>query len=386
MVITNFQIFLTNFHHSHLLSQARVDERSVGSETYGFDAIRGVQAGHEFYVVMCPLKIIPKLFIFNDYDIPPELRAQRILRESRIPAIKNYILNNPNDYIFSSLTASVDGTMKFTPAPSLGQDGKLGRLYVAMDSRLLINDGQHRRKAIEEALKERPDLGHEMISVVFFQDTGLKRSQQMFSDLNKNAVKPTKSLNILYDHRDEFSKFIVSLVNLIEIFEGRVELEKTSISNRSTKVFTLSGISDASLRFLGKPRVGVKISDEEKSLVKEFWEEVSKNMPEWQLLLENKITPFELRKGFINTHTNLLNALGITGNVILEQHPDNWKEKIRGLKNIDWSRSNPDWEGRFLLNGQMTKLARGIQLAANIILQKCDVKIPENRLQYESRL
>lgn len=368
------------------MSQARVDELSVGHETYGFDAIRGVQAGHEFYVVMCPLKIIPKLFIFNDYDIPPELRAQRILRESRIPAIKNYILNNPDDYIFSSLTASVDGTMKFTAAPSLGQDGKLGRLYVAMDSRLLINDGQHRRKAIEEALKERPDLGHEMISVVFFQDTGLKRSQQMFSDLNKNAVKPTKSLNILYDHRDEFSKFIVSLVNIIEIFEGRVELEKTSISNRSTKVFTLSGIADASLRFLGKPRAGAKISDEEKPMVKEFWEEVSKNMPEWQLLLENKITPFELRKGFINTHTNLLNALGITGNVILEQHLDNWKEKIRGLKNVDWSRSNPDWEGRFLLNGQMTKLARGIQLAANIILQKCDVKIPENRLQYESRL
>jgi len=375
-----------NFQHSYLLSQARVDERSVGSETYGFDAIRGVQAGHEFYVVMCPLKIIPKLFIFNDYDIPPELRAQRILRESRIPAIKNYILNNPNDYTFSSLTASVDGTMKFTPAPSLGEDGKLGRLYIGMDSRLLINDGQHRRKAIEEALKERPELGHEMISVVFFQDTGLKRSQQMFSDLNKNAVKPTKSLNILYDHRDEFSKFIVSLVNLIEIFEGRVELEQTSISNRSTKVFTLSGVSDASLRFLGKSRVGAKISDEEKSLVKEFWEQVSKNMPEWQLLLDNKITPFELRKGFVNTNTNLLNALGITGNVIREQHPDNWKEKIRGFKNIDWSRSNPEWEGRLMINGQMTKLAKGIELAANTILKKCGITLSEDRLQYESRL
>src|SRR6185437_6301589 len=217
------------------MSQSRMDELSVGNETYGFDAIRGVQASNEFYVAMCPLKIIPKLFIFNDHDIPPELRAQRTLRESRIPAIKNYILNNPDSYIFSSLTASVDGNMKFTPSPSLGKEGKLGRLYINMDSRLLINDGQHRRKAIEEALKENPDLGHEMISVVFFQDKGLKRSQQMFSDLNKNVVKPTKSLNILYDHRDEFSKFIVSLVNSVPIFEGRVDLEKTSISNRSTK-------------------------------------------------------------------------------------------------------------------------------------------------------
>ena len=217
------------------MSQARTDEQSVGSDVYGFDAIRGIQAGHEFYVTMCPLKIIPKIFIFNDHDIPPELRAQRILQTARIPAIKDYILNNPADYTFSSLTASVDGKMKFTPSAPLGEDGKLGRLYINMDSRFLINDGQHRRKAIEEALKEQPELGHEMISVVFFRDDGLKRSQQMFSDLNKNAVKPTKSLNILYDHRDDFSKFIVNLTNDIDVFKGRVELEKTTISKSFKK-------------------------------------------------------------------------------------------------------------------------------------------------------
>ena len=123
-----------------------LNEESVGSETYGFDAIRGIQAGREFYVAICPLKIIPKLFIFNDYELPPELRAQRTLRESRIPAIKDYILSNPDDYTFSSLTASVDGAMKFIPVPSLGPDAKVGRIYINMDSKLLINDGQHRKK------------------------------------------------------------------------------------------------------------------------------------------------------------------------------------------------------------------------------------------------
>ena len=367
------------------MSQTRVDEVSVGAETYGFDAIRGIQAGREFYVAMCPLKIIPKLFIFNEYDIPPELRAQRTLRDARIPAIKNYILNNPDNYIFSSLTASVDGTMKFSPSPSLGQEGKLGRLYIGMESRLLINDGQHRRKAIEEALKENPDLGHEMISVVFFQDDGLKRSQQMFSDLNKNVVKPTKSLSILYDHRDEFSKFIVNLANSIEIFEGRVELERTSISNRSKKVFTLNAISDATMRFLGIAK-GKKITKQEKENIKEFWGEVAKNIPEWQLLLQNKVTPPELRKEFVHTHTNLLNTLGIVGRSLTENYPDNWKEKLRGLKNIDWSRKNPEWEGRILMGGQMLKNQLAIDLAANLILQKCGVTLSENRLKYETKI
>ena len=351
-------------------------------ETYGFDAIRGIQAGREFYVAMCPLKIIPKLFIFTEFDLPPELRAQRTLRASRIPALKNYILNNPKDYIFSSLTASVDGTMKFEPAPSLGEGGKLGRLYVSMESRLLINDGQHRRQAIEEALKENPDLAHEMISVVFFEDKGLVRSQQMFSDLNKNAVKPTKSLSILYDHRDEFAKFVVAISSELEIFSGRVELEKTAISNRSIKFFTLNGIADATRKFLGIK--GTKISVDEQNMAKEFWNEIAKNIPEWQLLIQKRVTTSELRKEYVHSHTNLLNALGIVGNVLQNEYPSDWKQKLASLQNIDWSRSNPEWEGKLLLRGRMLKTKLGIELAANTILKKCGIPLSDERLNYEN--
>ena len=351
-------------------------------ETYGFDAIRGIQAGREFYVAMCPLKIIPKLFVFTEFDLPPELRAQRTLRKSRIPALRNYILNNPKDYIFSSLTASVDGTMKFEPAPSLGEGGKLGRLYVSMESRLLINDGQHRRQAIEEALKENPDLAHEMISVVFFEDKGLIRSQQMFSDLNKNAVKPTKSLNLLYDHRDEFAKFIVAISYELEIFSGRVELEKTAISNRSTKFFTLNGIADATRKFLGIN--GTKISTEEQNSAKEFWDVIAKNIPEWQLLIQGRAAASELRKEYVHSHTNLLNALGIVGNVLRNEYPSGWKQKLTSLRDVDWSRSNPDWEGKLLLKGRMLKNKLGIELAANTILKKCGVPLSDERLDYEN--
>jgi DNA sulfur modification protein DndB len=365
---------------------AQKSERDeVGSETYGFDAIRGVQASHEFYVAMCPLKIIPKLFIFNDYDIPPELRAQRTLRESRIPAIKNYILNNPKDYIFSSLTSSVDGTMKFFPSPSLGDDAKLGRLYINMDSKLLINDGQHRRKAIEEALKEKPEIGSEMISVVFFRDDGLKRSQQMFSDLNKNAVKPTKSLNILYDHRDKFYRFIVSLVDEIDVFKNRIEMEKTTISNRSSKAFTLNGIADASLKLLGLGKTR-KISKVDEGTVLEFWKIVSKNIPEWQLLLNDDVTPSELRKNYVNTNTNLLNALGIAGRLIIAACPEDWQTKLKNLKKIDWSRDAPEWDGRLIINGQMQKQITGIDLAANIIMKKCGLPLSSERLKIEAKL
>jgi hypothetical protein len=45
--------------------------------TYAFTAIRGIQAGREYYVAMCPMKMIPRLFVFDDQELPAELRAQR---------------------------------------------------------------------------------------------------------------------------------------------------------------------------------------------------------------------------------------------------------------------------------------------------------------------
>ena len=363
------------------MSKTLADELETGAEVYGFDAIRGVQAGREFYVAMCPMKIIPKLFIFNEYDLPAEIRAQRTLRAARIPAITNYIVNNPKDYLFSSLTASVDGKMRFSPSPSLGEDGKQGRLYISMNSKLLINDGQLRRKAIEEALKTMPELGNDSISVVFFADKGLKRSQQMFADLNKHAVKPTTSLGILYDHRDAYSMFIVKLANNVEIFRDRVELEKTSISNRSTKFFTLSGISEA-IKHLLSHNTKI-ISEEQEKFVTEFWNEVARNIPEWNLLLEKKVSSGELRKNFVHSHSNLLSTLGIVGAVLLKKYPNEWKEKLKGLRELGWSRTDKMWDGRLVMEGKMLKTKIGMELAANAILNSLGIPLDEERKKFE---
>ncbi len=340
--------------------------------SHGFDAIRGIQAGRPFYVAMCLLRIIPNLFLFNEEELPPKFRAQRILRSSRIPQISSYIINNSEDYIFSSLTASVDGVIEFDPDPSVGSDGDIGRLRIPMGAKILINDGQHRRAAIEEALRVKPELGNESISVVFFEDRGLKRSQQMFADLNKHAVKPTKSLGILYDHRDKIAQFMVNMADDLEIFHNRTEMEKTSISNRSTKFFTLNGISDAT-RYLLKLKTKT-IPPESQKLAAEFWNTVSKNIPEWNLLMEKKVSPFDLRREFVHSHTNILNALGIMGHVLTTEYPDTWKQKLKGLQKIDWARDSSIWEGKVVVDGRMLKQKSGLKKAADVILKECGVR------------
>jgi len=210
--------------------------------THSFPAIRGIQAGKEYYVAMFPLKLVPILFKAEDEEMPAELRAQRLLNKSRVRPLTNYILENRKNYLFSSLTASVDGEVEFEEFGDDQIGHKLGTLHVSMDAKFLINDGQHRRAAIEQALKAEPSLAHETISIVMYVDEGLQKSQQMFADLNRYAVRPTKSLGILYDHRDPMAKLVHRLIKQLNLFKGMTETSRSTISNRSRKLFTLSSV------------------------------------------------------------------------------------------------------------------------------------------------
>ena len=64
---------------------------------------------------MCPLRLLPKLFLFNEDEMVPELRAQRQLNKARLPEMARYVLENPDDYVFSAITASVDADVRFDP-------------------------------------------------------------------------------------------------------------------------------------------------------------------------------------------------------------------------------------------------------------------------------
>ena len=202
-----------------------------------FPVIRGLQARREYYVAMWTLRMLRQISIFDEDELPPELRAQRTLNKARIPEIADYMIDNPDDYTFSALTVSIDSEVSFEPLP--GQD-KLGLLQVPMEARFIINDGQHRRAAIIEALEQRPELAHETIAVVFFLDVGLERCQQMFADLNRYAIRPSRSLGLLYDHRNDKAKLAKLVIMKSEVFRDIVDMEKSSLAKRSRKLFTLS--------------------------------------------------------------------------------------------------------------------------------------------------
>src|SRR5690349_5356219 len=109
----------------------------MDTNSYEFTAIRGIQAGSAYFVIMVPLKVVSKLFRFDDESVPAAWRAQRILNSARVPSIARYITENSKEYILSSLCASVDGEMEFEPVDTNGSLRSVGKLKIAMSATIL---------------------------------------------------------------------------------------------------------------------------------------------------------------------------------------------------------------------------------------------------------
>ena len=357
---------------------------TIGFHT-SFPAIRAYQAGEAFYVVMCPMKLLTKLFSFDDEEVPPEVRAQRVLNKARLPEIARYLTDNPKSYIISAITASVDSSVQFESLQGAESSEALGELKVPMDATLLINDGQHRRAAIELAIKEEPGLRDDSVPVLLFVDKGLLRSQQMFADLNKHSIRPSESLSTLYDHRDPSSELARLVSMSVDGFIGMTEMEKASISNRSLKLFTLSGLKNANRALLKKNR-NSDISQAEKEFAISFWEIVFDLIPDWGRAKRREVAPSELRQSCVHSHAVALAALGCMGADLLDAHPEDWRNQIEGISTVDWSRANLSlWEGRALVLGKISKSKNNVILTSNVLKKAVGLSLQPAELELEER-
>jgi DNA sulfur modification protein DndB len=329
---------------------------------------------------MWSLRMMRQISIFNEDELPAQLRAQRILNKARIPEISGYILDNPGDYVFSALTVSINSNVVFEPLA--GQD-KLGVLKVPMDAKFIINDGQHRRAAIIEALKDRPDLQYETIAVVFFLDIGLERCQQMFADLNRHAIRPSRSIGLLYDHRNDKAKLAKLVILESTFFKEIVDMEKSSLAPRSRKLFTLSAFYNACADLVERLATGNLVEDA--NLARRFWEEVAGHFPAWKQVKEGRMPASEVREGFIHSHGIALQAIGKAGNALLTHHPKDWRKKLAALEKIDWSRSNAKvWEGRALIGGKVSKVTTNIILTTNVIKKALGLPLEPDEQRIET--
>ncbi|MDX6670641.1 MAG: sulfur modification protein DndB [Solirubrobacteraceae bacterium] len=319
-------------------------------------AIRGKMGARDFYCVMFPVGLVPRYFKFRDWaEMPPELRAQRKLTDRRVPEIARYILEHEDDWVFSSLTASFNADAEFIESEI---DPNIGILRMPLDADFLINDGQHRKAAIEQALKDNRMLEKQTISVVMFPEENLERNQQIFSDLNRTVHKTSRSLDILYDHRDPMNRIAIAVADAVPVFQGRVEKDRVSVAQRSTKFVALSALYDANVALLGKLKEDEADDDAEAAFEERaiaYWSAITDNIPEWTNVRDGDQKPPEVRAEYIHAHAVAFWALGAAGKGLIEKYPDevSWRARLGHLSEIDWRKTNPEWQGICMLGSDI---------------------------------
>lgn len=348
---------------------------------YQFSAVKGRQAGKDYYICMIPLGLMSRIFTTDYSDVAAEHRAQRRLNESRIPEICDYILSNRDSYVFSALAASVDGEMQFVQA---GSNENVGVLEIDMSASFLINDGQHRKAAIDAAIAEDDSLKDETIAVVLYKDQGLQRSQQMFTDLNKHAVTTSKSLNTLYESKDPVALITKKTVDSIPFLRKYTDKEKDNLSKYSSNIFTLNTFQEANKRICKV----IPDPDKAEQLVYSFWNNVVLNMREWNEMDKGELSKKSLREDYITTQGLIILALGRLCEFYCANPEIHMVQSLRGLKKIDWLRNNEEcWMNRAIKpNGKINRNEQGIFLTYIQIKRLLSLPITNEELKKEQKM
>lgn len=149
----------------------------------------------------------------------------------RTDDIKAYLLRSEHRFLGALIVAAWGGAPDYTAVSMEDPDGMLsgidrqfGVLSFDGTQQYFALDGQHRLKAIKDAVKQDPTIGLEDICVImvshFDSAEGKQRTRRLFTNINRNAKATTGAENIVLDE-DDGSAIITRRLLIEHLFLSR---------------------------------------------------------------------------------------------------------------------------------------------------------------------
>jgi DNA sulfur modification protein DndB len=361
-----------------------------------FPALRGKMGEMEYVLVMMRLGELVKHVGYAediqewDSGIPSEFKKQRKLNMSRIVhEMVPYLTVNP-DHFYAAITAELerpgDPQNRLLFASTEGGDGTMGILTLDGSERVMALDGQHRLKSIELAMRTHPDLSRESIAVILVPGKGYRKSQQLFTDLNRYAKQPSKTLNLLFEHREFFAVVAKEVGGNARTFRDRVNLETNSLGQKSRQHITLAVLYECVLALLDGHYVDSENSvtkvREAAEIVRHIYDDVvTPVLPDFEDMLAGKVLPFDLRTKYIFNHSVGQQAIARTIRVVRDQFGDKWEDVVRpAFAAIDWRITSPQWEGAAVQGGAIGSRRQNIEQTATVLKLLTGITVPQTEL------
>ena len=303
------------------------------------------QSGKKSYLLAVTFEQAAQLFTNVDESIPPDQRHQRKINKTKSASLAGYIIDNwESDYIIPPLICSIShNNLEY-------KNGKLTFDFDSIDDTILINDGQHRKQGIAEAIKEIgdscPKLLKEEVGVMLIPDVGLELAQQICSDINSNGKPISPSQSQIYNHRSKD-------VNTTKAIEGRVPLflnfiDKERGQPAKEKLFTFSKLHKT-ICLINAKLYDLGVTNEDQyPIISAYWNNLTELINEWDYVSNEKVeaknnkvaTDHLIKKiGEFKTeslafHGGTLSVLGRLAIDLIEKRGKNLIEKEG--KNANW--------------------------------------------------
>jgi DNA sulfur modification protein DndB len=361
-----------------------------------FPALRGKMGEMEYALVMMRLGELVKHIGYAeeiqewDGGIPSEFKKQRKLNMSRITNEMVPYLTATPDHFYAAITAELerpgDPQNKLLFEPIEGGDGTMGILTLDGSEKVMALDGQHRLKSIELAMKTHPDLARESIAVILVPGKGYRKTQQLFTDLNRYAKQPSKTLNLLFEHREFFAVVAKEVGSGARTFRDRVNLETNSLGQKARQHITLGVLYECVLALLeGHYNDGEKSLEkirEATNLVTHIYDDVvAPTLPEFENMLAGHALPYDLRTKYIFNHSVGQQALARAIRAARDEFGDKWEDIVRqALALIDWRLISPQWEGTAVQGGAIGSRRQNIEQTATVVKLLIGVTVPQKEL------
>ena len=212
-------------------------------------SLRGEFGDWVYYPCLMKLKDIARRIRFADEIYKSKnLRkmVQRKLKDRWGREIGDYLLNEEQRFFNSLIVAVYDGEPRWCDITDLQGNEQLdaseipndvvasiGFLRLSGNEQFFTLDGQHRLMGIRHALRKNSELGEDELAVIFIahrtDEVGMQRSRRLFTTLNKNAKRVSKSDIIALDEDDTMAIIVRRLIESHPMFqEDRVSYNATA--------------------------------------------------------------------------------------------------------------------------------------------------------------
>ncbi len=369
------------------------------------------QAGRVYFSTAFPLANVNALVRFDSAvkgSNNPEDYTNRPVLPDHVRAISEYLTERTTDqekYILPGITLNVREKIKVYTSKT-ASPVRAAIIVLPSHATFYVTDGQHRLKAVAEALGKNQKLRTDALPVTIVVEPDIEQIHQDFADCAQSRSIPPALLT-LYNRNDELSKLTVEVANNVDFFMNRLEKLGNTVSKRSTNLFTLNhvrmsvgaamtGDSSSNGPSLQQSTALKLTTDQERTEWKDdlswFYATLSEHIPEWKTVREanlggapiTDIVPF--RAKYIHFTGTGLAVIGAVGNRILKSYKDpaEREKKVIALATaIDWTRidasgnASPFWAGTILTtDGKMVTSRSAVQSAVDKIIATLQLAKP----------